>query len=169
MLASRGRHGRLSRVHREHGRRPSQACLIWAQRWQTGRLSAPMAWGHGVSRPLRDVFPGTDRRHGRIVVGWFLSRISAASVRRGSSEPKWDVLVCGEGSRQRSWVPVEGRSRDGVGGLGDSFWQSEWMQVVVVLRWYPAPSHLTRKRAGYSPLEERQGSRFETAREERKG
>lgn len=41
-LASRGRHGRLRRRHRAHGTLPSQACLIWAQRWHTGRLSETM-------------------------------------------------------------------------------------------------------------------------------
>lgn len=41
-LASRGRQGRLRRRHRAHGTLPSQACLIWAQRWHTGRLSATM-------------------------------------------------------------------------------------------------------------------------------
>lgn len=41
-LASRGRQGRLRRRHRAHGTLPSQACLIWAQRWHTGRLSETM-------------------------------------------------------------------------------------------------------------------------------
>ena len=35
----RDRHGRLRRVQREQGMLPSHACLIWAQRWQTGRRS----------------------------------------------------------------------------------------------------------------------------------
>lgn len=40
--AFRGRHGRLRRRHLAHGKLPSQACLICAQRWQTGRLSEPI-------------------------------------------------------------------------------------------------------------------------------
>ena len=35
----RDRHGRLRRVQREQGILPSHACLIWAQRWHTGRRS----------------------------------------------------------------------------------------------------------------------------------
>jgi hypothetical protein len=52
-VVSRGRHGRLSRVQREQGREPSQACLIWAQRWHTGRLSAPMAVKANRNQSLR--------------------------------------------------------------------------------------------------------------------
>lgn len=37
------RHGKLRRVQREQGMLPSQACLICAQRWQTGRRSVVMA------------------------------------------------------------------------------------------------------------------------------
>lgn len=40
--AFRGRHGKLRRTQRAHGKFPSHACLICAQRWQTGRLSAPI-------------------------------------------------------------------------------------------------------------------------------
>lgn len=49
-LESRGLQGKLRRTHRAHGRLPSQACLIWAQRWQTGRLSEPMATGHRLDQ-----------------------------------------------------------------------------------------------------------------------
>lgn len=42
--APRGRQGKLRRVHRPQGVFPSQACLIWAQRWHTGR-STPMVYG----------------------------------------------------------------------------------------------------------------------------
>lgn len=47
----RGRHGRLRRTQRAQGKLPSQACLIWAQRWQTGRLSEPIwCWRAPLSR-----------------------------------------------------------------------------------------------------------------------
>lgn len=52
--AFRGRHGRLRRTHRAHGKLPSQACLICAQRWHTGRLSEPILVVYAVV-----IVPGT--------------------------------------------------------------------------------------------------------------
>lgn len=85
-LASRGRQGRLRRRHRAHGTLPSQACLIWAQRWHTGRLSETM-----MTRTIRS--PVRCRASSLLTFPLLLD-LSACSLSLSSS-----LTLCGRISR----------------------------------------------------------------------